>query len=88
LACGIDEGEIARAADGRCVVRVAGQKPLLERDRDFLCESDADEPPVATVSPSRISRTASAAETTLPRSASWNPLSKGWVEVVIGACSR
>ena len=44
LAGGIDEGEIARAADGRCVLRVAGQEPLLERDGDFLGEADADEP--------------------------------------------
>src|SRR5690242_18215618 len=39
----IDERQVARLADRLQELRVGGQVQLLERDRDFLGEADADE---------------------------------------------
>jgi hypothetical protein len=44
LTGGIDEGEIAWIADRLQVLLVGRQIPCLQRDCDFLGESDADEP--------------------------------------------
>jgi hypothetical protein len=68
LAGGIDQGEVARLADVSEQLLLGGKAELLERDRDLLGEADAVKPPVAIVSPLRIRRTASRAETTLPLS--------------------
>ncbi len=43
LTRGIDECEVARAAEARRTFLVAREKPLLQRNRDFLGEADADE---------------------------------------------
>ena len=43
LAGGVDERQVARAADAVRVVLRRGEEALLERDRDVLGEADADE---------------------------------------------
>ena len=69
LAGGIDESEVFRFPGRLGGLFFVGEIKFFECKRYLLGEADADEPPVATVSPSRMSRTASAALTTFPFSA-------------------
>ena len=66
LAGGVDEGQVARLADAVGAVLGALEEPLFQRDGDVLGKPMPTKPPVATVSPERMSCTASAGGTALP----------------------
>jgi hypothetical protein len=78
LACCIYQGQIPGPA---CV-----QEVLLDLEEDLFGNPDADEPPVATVSPSCITCTASRAETIWPflMREGGNEDSMGWILPFLG----